>query len=114
MGELLPIEQAILACGIELAAAGEAAFYGFAVARQIRDAGAARQLTAHGTLYKALARLERAGLLTSSWEDPDLAQAQNRPRRRLYRVTPSGEQAVAAETGQRAAAPLRGPGLASA
>jgi DNA-binding PadR family transcriptional regulator len=109
-GELLPIEQAILAGGIELAAAGEPAFYGFAMARQLRDASAARQLTAHGTLYKALARLEQAGLLTSSWEDPGLGEAEGRPRRRLYRVTPSGEQAVLRSTGQRADAVSR-PGL---
>jgi hypothetical protein len=109
-GELLPIELAILAGGIELAAAGEPGFYGFAMARQLRDASAARQLTAHGTLYKALARLEQAGLLTSSWEDPGLGEAEGRPRRRLYRVTPGGEQAVLRSTGQRAGAVSR-PGL---
>lgn len=114
-GDLLPIEQAILAGGIELAAAGEPGFYGFAMARQIRDASAARQLTAHGTLYKALARLEQAGLLTSSWEDPGPAEAERRPRRRLYRVTPSGEQAVLRSTGQRAGtAPRPGLGLSPA
>jgi PadR family transcriptional regulator PadR len=115
VGELLPIERAILACGIELAAAGEAGFYGFAMARQIQDAGSARQLTAHGTLYKALARLERAGLLTSSWEDPDLAEAGGRPRRRLYRVTPGGELALVRSPGARASTmPRRDLGLASA
>jgi PadR family transcriptional regulator PadR len=114
-GELLPIEQAILAGGIELAAAGQPGFYGFAMARQIRDASAARQLTAHGTLYKALARLERAGMLTSSWEDPGQAEAESRPRRRLYQVTPRGEQAVVRCIAQRAnAVPRPDPGLASA
>jgi PadR family transcriptional regulator PadR len=115
VGELLPIEQAILAGGIELAAAGEPGFYGFAMARQLRDASAARQLTAHGTLYKALARLERAGMLTSCWEDPSLAEAENRPRRRLYQVTPSGEQAALRSIGQRSATATRpDPGLAPA
>lgn len=109
-GELLPIEQAILAGGIELAAAGEPGFHGFAMARQIRDASAARQLTAHGTLYKALARLEQGGLLTSCWEDPGLAEAERRPRRRLYQVTPAGEQALARSAG-RAADPAPRPGL---
>jgi PadR family transcriptional regulator, regulatory protein PadR len=114
-GELLPIEQAILAAGIGLAAGGEPCFHGFAMARHIRDASAARQLTAHGTLYKALARLEQAGLLTSSWEDPGLAEAERRPRRRLYQVTPSGEQAALRSAGQRASAvPRPGPGLAPA
>jgi PadR family transcriptional regulator, regulatory protein PadR len=101
-GELLPIEQAILACGIELAAAGEPGFHGFAMAGRLRAAGA-RQLTAHGTLYKALGRLERAGMLASSWEDPENAVAAGRPRRRMYWVTPSGQLAVAAARGQQAA-----------
>jgi PadR family transcriptional regulator, regulatory protein PadR len=101
-GELLPIELAILVGGIEFAAAGEPGFYGFAMARQIRHGSAAKQLTAYGTLYKALARLERAGMLTSSWEDPGIAESEGRPRRRLYRVTPSGEQAVARSPVQRA------------
>lgn len=91
---MIPIERAILARAIELEAAGEPGFYGFAMARQLRDASGARQLTAHGTLYKALARLERAGMLTSSWEDPGSAESERRPRRRVYRVTASGKQAV--------------------
>src|SRR5256885_5657270 len=101
-GGRLRVGGAILAGGIERAAAGEPGFYGFAMARQLRDASAARQLTAHGTLYKALARLEQAGLLTSSWEDPGLAEAGRRPRPRLYPVTPGREQAVLRSTGQRA------------
>jgi PadR family transcriptional regulator PadR len=104
------LDEGVLHRAIELAAAGEPGFYGFAMARQLRDASAARQLTAHGTLYKALARLEQAGLLTSSWEDPGLAEAGRRPRRRLYRVTPSGEQAVLRSAGQRASTASR-PGL---
>ena len=95
-----PIEQAILARGIELAATGEPDFYGFAMARQLRDASGAQRLTAHGTLYKALARLERSGMLASCWEDPRLAEAESRPRRRLYRVTPSGEQAALRSIGR--------------
>jgi len=51
--------------------------------------------TAHGTLYKALGRMEDAGLLESHWEDPDVAVAEGRPRRRLYRVTPLGANAFA-------------------
>jgi DNA-binding PadR family transcriptional regulator len=68
---------------------------------------AARRLTAHGTLYKALERLERAGLLTSTWEDPAVAADQGRPRRRLYQVTALGERALAQA---RAARPGHLPG----
>lgn len=42
-----------------------------------------------GTVYPILARLERAKWLTSGWEDIDPSAA-GRPRRRYYRITPSG------------------------
>ncbi|MBV9829365.1 MAG: PadR family transcriptional regulator [Alphaproteobacteria bacterium] len=42
-----------------------------------------------GTLYPVLARLEKAGWLTSRWETED-PHALGRPRRRYYRVTPLG------------------------
>lgn len=44
---------------------------------------------ASGTLYPILLRLEAAGWLVSRWEAIDPATA-GRPRRRLYRLTPSG------------------------
>ncbi len=47
-----------------------------------------------GTAYPALRRLERAGLLASRWEDTEAARAQGRPRRRTYRLTPAGRQAL--------------------
>jgi DNA-binding PadR family transcriptional regulator len=40
-----------------------------------------------GTIYPALAALERSGLLSSSWESVDPA-VEGRPRRRLYRLVP--------------------------
>jgi PadR family transcriptional regulator, regulatory protein PadR len=44
---------------------------------------------ASGTLYPILLRLESAGWFASQWEsiDPSLA---GRPRRRLYKLTPTG------------------------
>ena len=44
---------------------------------------------ASGTLYPILLRLESAGWFTSRWESIDPSAA-GRPRRRLYRMTPSG------------------------
>lgn len=44
---------------------------------------------ASGTLYPILLRLESAGWFVSRWESIDPAAA-GRPRRRLYRLTPSG------------------------
>lgn len=46
-----------------------------------------------GTVYPILARLERDGWLTSSWEPIDPA-IEGRPRRRLYRLTALGEVAA--------------------
>lgn len=42
-----------------------------------------------GTLYPILLRLESAGWFVSRWENIDPAAA-GRPRRRLYRLTPTG------------------------
>lgn len=42
-----------------------------------------------GTLYPILMRLEKAGWLTSKWEELDPA-AVGRPRKRLYRLTGLG------------------------
>jgi PadR family transcriptional regulator PadR len=47
-----------------------------------------------GTVYPALRRLERAGLLRSGWEDAADAHAQGRPRRRTYALTTPGRGAL--------------------
>lgn len=52
---------------------------------------------AGGTVYPALAALERDGLVSSSWEEPAVAQAEKRPPRRYYTVARRGEQALRAE-----------------
>ena len=43
-----------------------------------------------GTVYPALGRLERDGLVTSSWEDAAVAQKDKRPPRRYYKLTAAG------------------------
>ena len=93
-GTLRPIEVDILGAGLDCRREGE--FYGFELARSIAGGGAVRKLTSHGTLYKALGRLEDAGLLASRWEDANLAAAEGRPRRRLYTITGEGERRLAA------------------
>ncbi len=93
-GQLLPLELDILEAALDLRADGEPDFHGFAVAKRLQQLEDAKRLTSHGTLYKALTRLERAGLLASSWEDPEIAAREGRPRRRFYRVTGQAEMAV--------------------
>lgn len=95
---LLSLEASILDAGLAARGRGQPEFHGFLIAKEIQAGSGSRRLTAHGTLYKALDRMETAGLLRSRWEDPDAAAQERRPRRRLYEVTPTGEQALAAAT----------------
>jgi DNA-binding PadR family transcriptional regulator len=93
-GTLLPIEIALLQSALALLRGGAPEFHGYLIAKEIREQEDARRLTAHGTLYRALERLEKAGLLASRWEDPSMAASEDRPRRRLYHITAEGEAAV--------------------
>lgn len=107
---LLPLEETILEIGLRRLRDGEPEFYGFAMANELEgDEG--RRLTAHGTLYKILERLERDGLLVSRWEEPTEFD-ESRPRRRLYRVSDQAEGAVR-RSRQLQAAPRLQPGLAA-
>ena len=47
-----------------------------------------------GTVYPALRRLEKAGLLGSGWEKDEDARAAGRPRRRTYKITTLGRKAL--------------------
>jgi len=107
-GVLLPIEVSILDAGLRARRRGAEEFHGFQLAQEIGERDGTRTLTAHGTLYKALGRLETAGLLESRWEDPNIGAAEGRPRRRLYRVTLAGARALA-EAGSAAHAPTGAP-----
>jgi len=65
-----------------------------------------------GSVYPALDRLEDLGLVTSSWEEPRIAQREKRPPRRYFSLTAEGERVLAAALERhRAFAPLPGPGL---
>ena len=97
-GSLVPLEVSVLQAALELRSRGTAEAHGFLLAKELRDGTQARRLTAYGTLYKALDRLDRAGYLSSRWEDPQLAADDGRPRRRFYRVTMAGEAALAEAT----------------
>ena len=71
------------------------AVHGFGIARTLRDHHGGN-LIAHGTLYKALGRLEAHGLLVRWWEPAETAESERRPRRRLYRITDAGRAALLA------------------
>lgn len=92
-GTLLPLEARILDA---VASRGTQGAHGFLVAQDLAGGTeSSRALVGHGTLYKALDRLRTRGLLSSEWEDPAVAEAAGRPRRRLYWITAAGAGALA-------------------
>jgi PadR family transcriptional regulator PadR len=93
-GSLVPLELAICSAAATLRRRGEEEFHGYEIAKTLGDASDSRLLTAYGTLYRALGRLEKMGLLTSRWEDPHVPARENRPGRRLYTLTALGEAAA--------------------
>ena len=110
-GALLPLEIEILQVGLSMLRSGHASFHGFGLAQSMKAHSGSRSLTAHGTLYKALARLEEFGLVTSRWEDA--VAVDGRPRRRLYELTRQGthvaERALKGDTAPRFSRPASKP-----
>src|SRR5919204_2869047 len=93
-GTLLPLETAICAAAAALLRGGTHEFHGYEIAKRLGEGADRRLLTAYGTLYRALGRLERMALLRSRWEDPEIPARENRPGRRLYTLTAAGEAAA--------------------
>jgi PadR family transcriptional regulator PadR len=48
-----------------------------------------------GTVYPVLRRLEREGLANARWESEKIARREQRPTRRYYDITSSGEKRLA-------------------
>jgi DNA-binding PadR family transcriptional regulator len=48
-----------------------------------------------GTVYPALRRMEDAGLVVSQWESAVNAQKEQRPARKYYELSKSGQRALA-------------------
>jgi PadR family transcriptional regulator len=68
--------------------------HGYEVITRLRERSEGAFELPEGTVYPALHRLEAAGLLSSGWQE-----AGGR-RRRIYRLTPRGEAALAEQTEQ--------------
>jgi transcriptional regulator len=67
-----------------LATLRQGPLHGYAVVERLRDESEGAFDLAEGTVYPALYRLERAGLLASRWTSPEGR------RRRVYRLTRRG------------------------
>lgn len=71
-----------------LAAIAGGSTHGYAIAQALRRASGETFDLQDGTIYPALQRLERAGLLVSCW-----SEGAGR-RRRIYALTPAGHQTL--------------------
>jgi PadR family transcriptional regulator, regulatory protein PadR len=82
-GFLDPVVLAVLATG---------PLHGYGVIEELRARSRGELDLAEGTVYPALHRLERRGLLKSAW-----SRAEGR-RRRVYRLTASGRRELETRT----------------
>lgn len=64
--------------------------YGYEIARVVKEASGGKLLAQEGTLYPALHRLEKAGLLAASW-----GVSPEGRRRKHYRLTAAGRKQLA-------------------
>src|ERR1017187_3775143 len=69
--------------------------HGHGIATTIERTSEDLLLVDHGSLYPALQRLERAGLIQSEWGVSD-----NNRRARFYKLTRAGRKRLAHETGK--------------
>lgn len=74
--------------GLLLAALEQGPLHGYAVIERLRTGSAGRIDLPTGTVYPALHRLERAGLVRSQWSHT------SGRRRRSYHLTPAGVAAL--------------------
>ncbi|MEV1248745.1 PadR family transcriptional regulator [Nonomuraea sp. NPDC050022] len=77
--------------GLLLAALEDGPRHGYAAKEALREATEGRIDLPTGTVYPALHRLERAGLITGSWS------VVSGRRRRSYELTPAGRSALGGE-----------------
>lgn len=77
-----------------LAVLGGGPLHGYAVIAGLRERSGGSFDLPEGTVYPALHRLEREGMVLSSWD------AAGGRRRRTYELTPGGERALARQSEQ--------------
>lgn len=77
--------------GLLLATLEAGPLHGYAVMEALRTGSGGRVDLPTGTVYPALHRLERAGLVNSRWS------TEGGRRRRTYELTPPGSRALAGE-----------------
>lgn len=66
--------------------------YGYLIISRVQTLSKGKMNWTTGTLYPLLHRLEKEGLVESYWH-----KVPQRPRRKYYKLTPKGEEALATE-----------------
>jgi DNA-binding PadR family transcriptional regulator len=79
--------------GLILAVLAPEPLHGYAIIAELGHRSGGRLALPEGTVYPALHRLERSGLLASSWSDGGR-------KRRVYRLTPRGRRALGERRGE--------------
>jgi PadR family transcriptional regulator, regulatory protein PadR len=74
--------------GLLLAVLADGSLHGYAVVERLRDRSEGQVDLPSGTIYPALHRLERTGLVTSEWS------VERGRRRRTYQLTRAGRRAL--------------------
>lgn len=64
----------------------EKSLYGYVILKSIEDVSRGTQSVKTGALYTILRRMEKEGLIVSSWERSDKG-----PEKRMYKISPSGK-----------------------
>lgn len=91
MGSDTPLPQGTLDL-LVLQTLAEGAMHGFGIARRIEAQTEDALRIEEGSLYPALHRLQRKGLLSASW-----GTSENNRRAKYYRLTAEGARALEAE-----------------
>lgn len=84
--------------GVVLAALERGPAHGWDLARRLDQQAQGQLQLKEGTLYPALYRLERMGLVVARWEEQ--ATGRRGPRRRAYQLTAKGRRRLAAVRGE--------------
>lgn len=66
--------------------------YGYDLIRRVRELSGGRLEWTEGTLYPVLHRLEREGLIVSTWRESEVGR-----RRKYYGLTAAGREALVSE-----------------
>ncbi len=69
--------------------------HGWGISQRVQYISRGALELGQGSLYPALQRLEKGGLVTSNWQ-----VTENKRRARVYELTPAGRRALGAELGR--------------